>query len=400
AGGAGGRTYFCSPDAIRCAPAFGGIPGNGGAGIAAPGNTTVTLSGSLAGGNRGALTGQGTIQPNTAVVGDALDFSGSGNKLILENGFSVTNNVVAHSGDTLALGGDTATTGDGSFDVTQIGASAQYRGFGSFQKIGSSIWTLSGANTGAGPWTVQAGELAVAGSVGATSVATGATLSGIGTVSSISNSSGTVAPGSIATPYAALAVSGNATLAAAGTLTSRTSVGNLCAALNVGGTLTLGGKLHIAFDSTPTIGATCTVATASSISGTFAQIDSAPAAGTVQYNPPRVVFTVLGIVTPPVTQCSGAPSSPLAFDDTFPGNALDPSKWTANGGGTIAVANNSVSLSGSPFPYVTAVGSPIPASGSFSVRWSAMYDAQQPAGTGSLALAQTLPALGQTSWST
>ena len=32
-----------------------------------------------------------------------------------------------------------------SFDVSKIGAAAQYRGFGIFQKTGSSTWTLTGA---------------------------------------------------------------------------------------------------------------------------------------------------------------------------------------------------------------------------------------------------------------
>src|SRR5690606_17469255 len=55
-------------------------------------------------------------------------------------------------------------------------------------------------------------------------------------------------------------------------------------------------------------------------------------------------------------------------------------------------------LAGSPFPFVTAVGQPIPPSGDFSVRWSATYGAHRPFGTGTLALAQMLPANGAPSW--
>jgi hypothetical protein len=106
------------------------------------------------------------------------------------------------------------------------------------------------------------------------------------------------------------------------------------------------------------------------------------------------------------SQCSGANNYTIPFFDDFPGSNLNPSRWTANAnGGTIIVANNSVALSslpppgGSPFPYVTAVGSPIPPSGDFSVRWIAQYDsAQTAAGTETLALTQTLPTNGASSW--
>jgi len=99
------------------------------------------------------------------------------------------------------------------------------------------------------------------------------------------------------------------------------------------------------------------------------------------------------------SHCSGADSFGVAFSDDFPGTSLDPGRWLPNAnGGTIAVANNSVALSGSPFPYVTAVGSPIPSTGNFSVRWIATYGAQQSAGTSSLAVTQTLPANGASSW--
>lgn len=98
------------------------------------------------------------------------------------------------------------------------------------------------------------------------------------------------------------------------------------------------------------------------------------------------------------SQCSGGRNGSETFFDNFPGSSLDPSRWTQpTNSGTIVVANNGVALSGSPFPYVTAVGSPIPARGEFSVRWVAAYGSQQFAGTSSLALTQTLPMIGDTS---
>lgn len=101
-------------------------------------------------------------------------------------------------------------------------------------------------------------------------------------------------------------------------------------------------------------------------------------------------------------QCGGASNSNTAFFDDFPGTGLDPARWSAQAnGGTIAVAGNSVSLSaanGASFPYVAAVGTPIPPAGDFSVRWIATYGAQQSAGTGSLAITAALPSSGAGSW--
>ncbi|WP_343787919.1 Ig-like domain-containing protein [Dokdonella soli] len=103
------------------------------------------------------------------------------------------------------------------------------------------------------------------------------------------------------------------------------------------------------------------------------------------------------------SQCSGANTYVVSFLDNFPGTSLDPTHWSATvNGGTIAVAGNSVALAapnGSAFPYVTSIGSPIPGSGNFSVRWIAAYNSSQAAaGTGALALAQTLPSNGAASW--
>jgi len=55
--------------------------------------------------------------------------------------------------DTFQLGG----TGSGTFNVSNIGPNAQYRGFEIFNKIGSSNWTLTGS--GAQNWTISSGTL-------------------------------------------------------------------------------------------------------------------------------------------------------------------------------------------------------------------------------------------------
>jgi sugar lactone lactonase YvrE len=98
------------------------------------------------------------------------------------------------------------------------------------------------------------------------------------------------------------------------------------------------------------------------------------------------------------TTCGGVLSQSLAFSDNFAGTSLNSSNWTTNvNGGSVSVANYGVSLSapnGPNFPYITSVGSPIPATGAFSVHWVATYTAVQGTGTASLALSQGVPANG------
>jgi autotransporter-associated beta strand protein len=123
-----------------------GTPGAGGVGIVGAGLTVInsgTISGGLAGGGARA---------------NAITFTGGTNTLELRAGFLITGNVVAAStADTLALGGTT----NASFDVSKIGSSAQYQGFGNFQKTGTSTWTLIGTTAAVTPWTINAGTLAV-----------------------------------------------------------------------------------------------------------------------------------------------------------------------------------------------------------------------------------------------
>jgi autotransporter-associated beta strand protein len=124
-----------------------GIDGAGGAGIVGAGLTVIN-SGSISGG----LYGDGLTRA------DAIDFIGGTNSLTLLAGFTITGNVVAYSAaDTLVLGGHT----NSSFDVSQIGATAQYEDFGVFDKTGSSTWTLSGTTNSVTPWAINGGTLAV-----------------------------------------------------------------------------------------------------------------------------------------------------------------------------------------------------------------------------------------------
>ena len=66
-----------------------------------------------------------------------------------------------------------------------LGPAAQYQGFGTFNKIDSSVWTLTGTSTFAGPVNVNGGTLAVNGDITSASGVTvnaGGTLGGNGIV--------------------------------------------------------------------------------------------------------------------------------------------------------------------------------------------------------------------------
>ena len=160
-----------------------GNPGAGGAGIVG-GGLTIINSGTISGG----LSGDGVTRAN------AITFTGGTNILELQAGYNFIGNVVAFSSaDTLRLGG----TSNASFDVSQIGA--QYLGFGIFQKIGSSTWTLTGTNAAALPWAINAGTLVVNGTMANSTMTVngGSTLAGTGTVAvfMLAHATGIFAPG-------------------------------------------------------------------------------------------------------------------------------------------------------------------------------------------------------------
>lgn len=131
----------------------------GGAGITGAGLTIIN-SGSITGGG-GSFSG---VQAN------AITFTGGVNRLELQAGSTIVGTVDATAGtsNTLALGGAANST----FDVSQVGAAAQYRGFQGFEKTGTSTWALTGTTTAVTPWTISQGALNV-GSDGALGAAAG-----------------------------------------------------------------------------------------------------------------------------------------------------------------------------------------------------------------------------------
>jgi uncharacterized protein with beta-barrel porin domain len=246
AGGLQGVSYF--------GPGSNGANGAGGAGVVGAGLTIIN-SGAITGG----LNGDGVTRAN------AIAFTGGTNVLELLAGSTITGNVVAFSAaDTLRLGG----AGNASFDVSQIGA--QYLGFGIFQKNGSSIWTLTGTNVAASPWTINAGTLNVTGTMAnsAVTVNNGGTLAGTGTVGATTvNSGGTFAPGS--------GLAGG-TMKVAGNLAFQSGalfLIQLGASANVSGTATLGGAtVSVTYPGGGNISKQYAIVTAANVGGTFGSL--------------------------------------------------------------------------------------------------------------------------------
>jgi hypothetical protein len=128
---AGGTGSGGAPGFIPNTP----LTGVGGAGIVGA-NLTVINSGTITGGN--SFFGQA----------NAITFTGGSNILELQAGSSISGNVVGTGTDTLRFGGST----NASFNLSNVDASAQYQGFSTFIKTGTSTWIMTGSTsaTGAG----------------------------------------------------------------------------------------------------------------------------------------------------------------------------------------------------------------------------------------------------------
>jgi uncharacterized protein with beta-barrel porin domain len=220
----------------------GSITGTTNFGIVANTNATVTnnAGASITGGQYGiyaagggsSVFNAGTISGGTA----AIHFAGTGNTLTLAPGSVISGNVLGTGSDVFQLGG----TGAATFDVSQIGPAAQYQGFGTFNKIGNSTWTLIGTSSYAGPVNVNGGTLSVNGDITSASGVTvnaGGTLGGNGTVGNTTINGGALAPGN---SIGLLTVQGSLTFTAASSYMIEVSPAN-ADRVNVTGTATLGG---------------------------------------------------------------------------------------------------------------------------------------------------------------
>jgi autotransporter-associated beta strand protein len=144
---------------------------------------------------------------------------------------------------------------------------------GSFTKIGTGTFTLSGANTIAGDTNINSGVLRVDGSIASanTFVNRGGSLSGTGTVGGNVSNGGIVAPGD---SPGTLHVTGNYSQSNGGVLDIEIASLFSFDQLMVSGTATLGGTLDVSLDGyTGHAGDIFTILTSSSLSGNFATID-------------------------------------------------------------------------------------------------------------------------------
>jgi len=219
------------------------------------------------------ITNSGTI---TGTGGQAVVFSStsSANMLTLGPGFTINGTVAGGSNNILQLGG----TGSDTFNVSNIGATQQYRGFSTFNKIDGSTWDLVGS--GSQPWTVLGGTLLVDGTVGAVTVQNGGIAGGNGTVAGLTvNAGGTAAPGgTLAGPaIGTLSVAGNVSFAANSTYQVEANPAGQSDKILATGTTTLsGGTVQVlAAPGTFAPLTKYTILTSNSgVSGTFANATS------------------------------------------------------------------------------------------------------------------------------
>lgn len=184
-------TTGANDDAVLLASANGVIVNAGT--ISATGAGAFVLNLDAAGAQAYTVTNSGTIAATGAATQAIVNGAG-GSTLVLQPGSNIVGTVDFGGGaDTLQLGG----AGDASFDASQIGGAAQYRGFDAFQKAGTSTWTLTGTNAAALSWNVDGGTLAVNGAIANSPVTVNAqgTLGGTGTVGNVTLNGGTFAPG-------------------------------------------------------------------------------------------------------------------------------------------------------------------------------------------------------------
>ena len=156
-------------------------------------------------------------------------------------------------GTTLAFAGTGYTLPNsvvftGAFDPTidsgagTIGMSGVISGPGDLTKIGTGTLVLTGQNTYTGNTFVNVGRLQVDGSIASsplTTIASGASLAGVGTVGGIAALAGsTVSPGNAANPFGVLTATGNVTFANGSTLATNV-IPNVASRLAAAGTATL-----------------------------------------------------------------------------------------------------------------------------------------------------------------
>jgi uncharacterized protein with beta-barrel porin domain len=308
----------------------GSITGTVNDGVFSGTSLTVTnnAGGSITGANQAiaADVGGSSVYNAGSISGTnfAILFAGTGNTLTLATSSVISGLVMGAGADTLQLGGSGAAT----FDASQLGSASglQYQGFGTLNKIDSSVWTLTGTSPYAGAVNVIGGTLVVDGNISAASGVTvnaGGTLAGTGTVSTTTINGGTLAPGD--NGAGVLSAKGSLALTAASTYLLQIS-GAANTSVNVTGTATPGGATVDAVFTGKFISKQYAILTAAGgVAGTFAP-------GVVTMNLPSNFSASLGYdATHAYINISAPYRSGLDGNQRAVANALD-NGFNSNGG--------------------------------------------------------------------
>ena len=225
-------------------------------------------------------------------------------------------------------------------------------------KTGNGTLALSAANTYTGPTFVDAGMLLVNGQIAGPATVTNGTLAGSGSIAGAVTvqTPGAVSAGS-ATATGTLSI--NNTLSSSGTVLAKVTKtpGNANDLIAVTGAATLGGGINVELlgATTPSGSDTFTVLTASSVSGTFTNLDGSGRVNLVGGTNGSIHVTITGTSVvldtyqaappPPLASYTATPSSgvrPLTvtFTNTSTGSFAT-SVWTFGDGSNATNNNNS-----------------------------------------------------------
>jgi uncharacterized protein with beta-barrel porin domain len=237
----------------------GSVTNNTGGTIA--GDLAIFASGNTSIFNAGTITGNG---------GAAITFSSGGNTLTLGPGSVINGTAHGFGADTFQLGG----TGTDSFNASLF--ATQFSGYTTFNKIGTSTWTLTGTNATAMPWTISGGTLNVNGTLANSTmtVNSGGTLSGTGTVGTTTiNNGGTFLPGN-GTPGSSMTIAGNLAFQSGALYLVQLNPATSTSA-NVTGTASLNGGAGAAFLPGSYVAKQYTILTATGgVNGTFGSFNT------------------------------------------------------------------------------------------------------------------------------
>jgi len=263
----------------------------GGAGITAS-NSTLKLSGDVDGGQSfSGAGGAGIVGSNLTIVSSGAIYGGGGVGVI-SNAISFTggNNTLTSGG---AVYGGISVTGTLTLDQTAAAGavgSALYNSLNNTNPISGTgaiivktdsgnVVILDGVNTYTGATTVNLGTLEVDGSIATSSLTTvnsGGTLTGTGTVGNTQiNSGGIFAPGAAGQPGTSMTIAGNLAFQSGAIYLVQLNPANATLAnVTAGGTATLNGTVDATFANGHYIAKQYDILHANTIGGTFTALDT------------------------------------------------------------------------------------------------------------------------------